>query len=401
MSSFPDPRAAAKKKNASVAFGALIRCFAFFAFCLLLFPAPAPGSLKLPSSASPPFPFPAPVSAPAISAFASASRPHLPIVADVIIIIMGRPKNSNAGGSSGGSSGGLSGGSSSGSSGGTSGGSSSGPSGSSSPASLSVLERRVADLEERQKKQSLFAIVRQKKDLLNSEVKAYSNNFVIKGIKFSIKDVQGDDDKEEQFRVKMVRVFVDQGLVSFDRVFGPKVNGRDRILTGVLRHCHPLGSRDNCSVVVAFLESWLAGHINKRLAAGKKLKDGVRITPHLPPIIDALRNAALKYRRDELSVNPNRKLVMKTLLRQPWIQLVEVKNGKKVPIDFDVDDRRLLNPAVTLAKLEVLGKAFKPKAFLSDEERRHNQGGTVKAKPHDGDDDAEIDDLDLSLMDYM
>ena len=153
-----------------------------------------------------------------------------------------------------------------------------------------ALEKRVANLELKQKRRNLFAIARQKKDLLNAEAKSYSDNFLIKGAKFDIREAQGDEEKEEKFREKMVRIFVDQGLVPAKKVFfsGPKTDGRDRILRGVLRHCHPLGSKDNCSVVIAFLESWLVGQINKKLTDGKRLKDGIRIIPHLPPILDAL-----------------------------------------------------------------------------------------------------------------
>ena len=180
-----------------------------------------------------------------------------------------------------------------------------------SAAAHAALEKRVATLEEKQKKRNLFAIVRQKKDLLNAESKSYSDNFLVKGAKFDIKDAQGDEEKEEKFREKIVRIFVDQGLVSAKKVFvaGPKTDGRDRILRGVLRHCHPLGSKDNCSVVVAFLESWLVGQINKKLTDGKRLKDGIRITSHLPPILDALRNGALQARRKLITASPGRKIL--------------------------------------------------------------------------------------------
>ena len=180
-----------------------------------------------------------------------------------------------------------------------------------SAAAHAALEKRVANLEEKQKKRNLFAIVRQKKDLLNAEAKSYSDNFLVKGAKFDIKDAQGDEEKEEKFREKMVRIFVVQGLVSAKKVFvaGPKTDGRDRILRGVLRHCHPLGSKDNCSVVVAFLESWLVGQINKKLTDGKRLKDGIRITSHLPPILDALRNGALQARRKLITASPGRKIL--------------------------------------------------------------------------------------------
>ena len=63
-----------------------------------------------------------------------------------------------------------------------------------------ALEKRVANLEEKQKKRNLFAIVRQKKDLLNAESKSYSDNFLVKGVKYSMREFQGDDEKEERCR---------------------------------------------------------------------------------------------------------------------------------------------------------------------------------------------------------
>ena len=277
------------------------------------------------------------------------------------------------------------------------------PSASSAVAAAAALNKRVAKLEEKQKKRNLFAIVRQKKDLLNAEAKSYLDNFLIKGAKFDIKDAQGDEDKEERFWERMVRIFVDQGLLPAKKVFvaGPKTDGRDRILRGVLRHCHPLGSKDNCSVVVAFLESWLVGQIHKKLTDGKRLKDNIRIIPHLPPILDALRNGALQSRRQLITATPGRKIIMKRLLRRPWIQLVETKDGRKKPIEFSVDDDRLVNPALTLARLEIEGKdPFTPKALLPADQQRLIRPGVVR--PHnDDDDDVDADELDASLMDTL
>ena len=225
----------------------------------------------------------------------------------------------------------------------------------------------------------------------------------MKGAKFDIKDVQGDDEKEEKFREQIIRIFVDQGLVQAKKVFvaGPKVDGRDRILRGVLRHCHPLGTKNNCSVVFAFLESWLVGQINKKITDGKRLKDGIRITPHLPPILDALRNGALQSRRTLISATPGRKIIMKRLPRRPWIQLVETKDGRKQPIEFTVDDDRLVNPALTLAKLEVDGKdSFTPKALLPAAKQRLIRPGIVRPLTA-ADDDVDADELDASLMDTL
>ena len=266
---------------------------------------------------------------------------------------------------------------------------------------LAALEKRVSGLEDKQRRKNLFAIARQKKDLLNAEVKSYSDNFLIKGIKYSMKEVHGDEEKEERFREKVLRVFVDQGLVSAKKLFvGGAGDNRGRIQRGVLRHCHPLGNKDNGSVVVAFLESWFVSHINQKLTAGKKLTGGIRITPHLPPIIDSLRNEALKSRRTMLQADPNRKIVLKRLNRKPWIELVETVNGRKKAIPFDVDDKRLVNPALTLAKLELEGKdTFTPKMLLPADEKRAYGPGVYR--PLENDDDNVDVDADESLMEFQ
>ena len=121
---------------------------------------------------------------------------------------------------------------------------------------LTAIEKRIITIEKSQKKSEIRASVIQKKDLLNAEMKSYSDNVYIKGMKFSIKDAQGDEEKEEKFRESALLVLVEQGLLPAKRVFvqgsGPE---KGRILRGVVRHAHPLGGKDNGTVVIAFLES--------------------------------------------------------------------------------------------------------------------------------------------------
>ena len=119
-----------------------------------------------------------------------------------------------------------------------------------------------------------------------------------------MKDFRGDEERKERFREKVLRVLVDQGLVSAKKLFHNSGDDRGRIIPGILRHCHPLGKKDNSAIVVAFLVPWFVAHINQKLTAGKKLKNGIRVTPHLPPIIDALRNEALRARRALLQADP-------------------------------------------------------------------------------------------------
>ena len=104
----------------------------------------------------------------------------------------------------------------------------------------------------------------------------------------------------------------------------------------------------------------------------------IRIHIHLPPIIDALHNAALKARRELLEKakkeGKNRKLHCNVTLSPPWVQLVEMtESGVKVPIPFVVEDGRLADPANTLATLSLRERGrenFKPFKFLSEEEKK-------------------------------
>ena len=262
--------------------------------------------------------------------------------------------------------------------------------------SLAELEERVAVIERKDRRKDLFTLMKEKKDLLNAEMKSYSDNIIIKGMKFVAKEVQKDEESRERFRESALRVLVDQKLVPAAKLFVLKGDDKGRILRGVLRHAHPLGNRDNASVVVAFLESWFAAQINSKLIAGKKLTGGICIVQHMPPIIDALRNGALKARRAELAKNRGRKIVMKTSLKAPWIRLEEVKDGKATPIEFEVDDHRLINPPLTLAKMEQEDKDnFVLKDFLPAAEKALIRPGTVRVNP-----DVESE-LDVSAMELF
>ena len=265
------------------------------------------------------------------------------------------------------------------------------------PATLETLEQRVAQLERRDKSRELYVLMKEKKDLLTAEMKSYSDNIIIKGMKFSIKDVQKDAAAEEKFRESALQVFVDQGLVSAVKVFVLKGHQKGRILRGVVRHAHPLGAKDNCSVVVAFLESWFVASILGKIANGKKLTNGIRICQHMPPILDALRNEALKARKALVGPNRQRKIIMKTTIKAPWVQLMEVKEGrKKEAIEFDVEDSRLIYPALTLAKLEREDKdGFVQLPFLPAAERAAIRPGVVKPNEDVDAMEAEMSDLNV------
>ena len=112
---------------------------------------------------------------------------------------------------------------------------------------------------------------------------------------------------------------------------------------------------------------------DRGLAMGK-----IRIFIHLPPIIDALHNAALKARRELMEKAKKegriRKIHCNVSLSSPWVQLVEIMDsGAKVPIPYVVEDGRLADPADTMATLALRGRgkeSFKPFKFLSEAEKK-------------------------------
>ena len=190
------------------------------------------------------------------------------------------------------------------------------------PATLETLEQRVAQLERRDKSRELYVLMKEKKDLLTAEMKSYSDNIIIKGMKFSIKDVQKDAAAEEKFCENALQVFVDQGLIAAVKIFVLKGDQKGRILRGVICHAHPLGAKDNCSVVVAFLESWFVATILGKIANGKKLTNGIRICQHMPPILDACNKIANKISRNTGVLHRVKKLLPPTSLLTIYYSLI-------------------------------------------------------------------------------
>ena len=69
------------------------------------------------------------------------------------------------------------------------------------------LEKRIDKVERQQQKDKLLLLTKQKKQFLNVESKSYSDNFLVKGVIYAIKDAQGSEEIEERFREKIARVF--------------------------------------------------------------------------------------------------------------------------------------------------------------------------------------------------
>jgi hypothetical protein len=211
----------------------------------------------------------------------------------------------------------------------------------------------------------------EKEDMLNRDIKSYENNIKIIGLKYDIKEAQKrDDDGRTAWRKIILDFLVTAKIVTAGKVFHQSGSNKGKELRGILRDAHPLRQQDNAAIVVAFTESWLANQIKNRIKGkGLILEPGVHIYPHYPPIINALKNDVMRERRRLLKVADTRKIVCATPIKRPWVQLLEMVEGRRVLLPFTVEDDRLANPAETLAKLTLEGKEFKPIKYLTATER--------------------------------
>lgn len=213
----------------------------------------------------------------------------------------------------------------------------------------------------------------QKEDLLNKEVKAYENNIKVVGLKYNIESARKRDEAgRAKWRTMILqKILVDTKLVKPEKVFyqAPKeLKGKE--IRGILRDAHPLRQENNAAIVVAFCESWFASSIKERSKDKRGLILGdLKIHEHLPPIIDQLKNEALRERR-RLMNDEGGHIICSTTMTKPWVSLLKVVDGKKVALPFVVEDGRLAEPAKTLATLALNGnQKFVPLKFLSSVER--------------------------------
>jgi hypothetical protein len=137
--------------------------------------------------------------------------------------------------------------------------------------------------------------------MLNRDIKSYENNIKIIGMKFEIKDAQKrDDDGRTAWRKKILDFLVTSKITSASKVFHQSGANKGKELRGILRDAHPLRQQDNAAIVVAFTESWFANQIKNRIKGkGLNLEAGMKVHPHYPPIIDALKNEAMRERHSK------------------------------------------------------------------------------------------------------
>ena len=221
----------------------------------------------------------------------------------------------------------------------------------------------------------------QKRDWLELQCKQFENNIKISGLEYNIKDYHRmNASARKEWRSDIIaRAFVDTNVLSEDLLFTKNANG-SKALRRIVRDAHPLGRTNNSTIIVAFTESWIANDVKERVRKGEGLEmtktrrgkepEVVKIYSHLPTIIDCLRNEALRARKDLKAKSGGKKYVCNESFKQPWISLYEIVGERKIPVPFPVEDRRLIDPARTLA-IYAVGKVkeFKPFRLLPQDEK--------------------------------
>lgn len=253
--------------------------------------------------------------------------------------------------------------------------------------SANALEAMRTELKTTMEAMVLQSAVVEKEDYLNSLVKSQECNIKVHGVHYRVKDFQRKNAKaRNEWRADMIRrILVDTHVVEEEVLFENR-NGK-KTLRDVVRDMHPLSQKDKNTVVgptivIAFTQSMLANDIKEvvRKDAGLQLtkqKRGreaevIRITSHLPPILEALRNECLRERRSLISASGGTtRYICDESLRWPWISLVKVDGDKKIPLSFKVEDPRLADPARALAYDHLHGiRKFTPHFVLNADQKK-------------------------------
>ena len=223
----------------------------------------------------------------------------------------------------------------------------------------------------------------EKEDMLNGLCKSQECNIKVSGLHYRYKDWAKKNAKaRNEWRADMIRrILVDTDIVAEETLF-EKRNGKT-VLRDVIRNMHPLAQKDKSptvgpTIIIAFTQSMLANDIKEKvrkdagvsLTKSKRGREAevIRITSHLPPILEALRNECLRERRNLISASSGAKrYICDESIKWPWISLLAVDGEKKTPIPFKVEDPRLANPARSLALDHLRGiRKFTPFFLLND-----------------------------------
>ena len=167
-----------------------------------------------------------------------------------------------------------------------------------------------------------------------------------------------------------------------DVLFAKNAQGKKE-LRRIVSDAHPLGNRDNATIVIAFTESWVANDVKETVRKGgnhlnltkMKTRKGqpemITISALLPAILECLRNEALKARRTLISAGDGKRYICNDSLKYPWVALYKMDGDAKKANPFMVEDGRLADPARTLAIYAVQGGEFKPCRMLTPDEKKN------------------------------
>jgi hypothetical protein len=191
--------------------------------------------------------------------------------------------------------------------------------------------------------------------------KEYGNNIKISkhGVQLGPYYEKGDIGGLKWRTVALTKILIDTKILKEDDVFtaGKMTRGAaaKREIRGIIRDMHPLGKNANSAIVIAFTETWFRNMIVDIISkpGENRLELGaMKVEPHLPLIISSLRHEAVQARRklivENKDVAPQKKFLVTTHLRRPWVRLCAEENvggnRTKIILSFEVEDFRLARP---------------------------------------------------------
>jgi hypothetical protein len=127
---------------------------------------------------------------------------------------------------------------------------------------IQTLKKKITDLEKKVGREDRVCVLEIKKeDVINAQMKSYENNIKIVGWEYDMKEAQKkDEESKRKWWVKVIQtLLVDTKLVKASLVIRNNI-----LVSGVLRDAHPLSSKINAPIVIAFTESWLAKQIKEK-----------------------------------------------------------------------------------------------------------------------------------------
>ena len=252
-----------------------------------------------------------------------------------------------------------------------------------SDATAAVVAAATADIDKKIFDAKIDVLAITKRDWLENQCKQYENNIKISGLQYNIGEYyRKTSSQRREWRADVIqRALVDTKVMAEDVLFAKSANGKKE-LRRIVRDVHPLGNKNNATIIVAFTESWVANDVKETVRKGQGLEmttrttrsnknpETIKINSHVPDIIDCLRNEGLRVRRGLIAASGGKKrYTLNESMKYPWVTLFEIDGDSRKAIPFAVEDGRLADPARTLAVYSLKGGKFKPYRLLSAAER--------------------------------